>query len=159
MSDEPTRRVARIDRHELADMPARWADPQRGRYLRRLLRARGIDTDRLYQVEYYPLRRCWLLTQVSGAGGPGRPRGPATTDAVFYLRARETLRRAARTACAALAAHSAHFAHFGCKYQLPAKPEAVTPATLADSLGGPGPGRAPVRFDGEGGWQASPSDN
>jgi hypothetical protein len=156
MVDEPIRRVARLDKHELADMPSAWTNQDRGRFLRLLLRQKGIDPDRLFTVEYYPHRTCWLLTQHAGltAGTPARP-----SDAAFYEQTALEFRRTARSAFAVQAARSLHFASHGCQYQLPAKPQEMTPSALADLLGGGGGTPPSVRFTSEGGWQTPPSDN
>ena len=63
MPHEQGRHVARLDKHELTGMPAQWTEPERGRHLRRLLRDRGIDPDRLYFLSYHPRHRCWLFHQ------------------------------------------------------------------------------------------------
>ena len=161
MPNEPTRRVARVDKAELSEMPAHWTDPERGRYLRRLLRRKGIDPDRLYTVEYFPKHLCWLLTQEVRPAWPGAGAAapPAQTDGGFYLQAATEFRRTARAAFARLAAHSSHFASFGCLYQLPEKPQETTPADLAKLLEGSAPKDTAVRFDAEGGWQIHPSPN
>jgi hypothetical protein len=41
----------------------------------------------------------------------------------------------------------------GAKYQLPPKPQELTPADLVNLIGKAGEGTSAVRFDGEGGWQ------
>ena len=154
MCNQPTRRVARLDKRELADMPSSWSSQERGEYLWLLLRFRGIDPNRLYRVEYFPLRNCWLLIQesagaaISVAAAP--PSGP--TSAAFYQQLSAELSRSARSAFAMAAAHSLHFASVGCKYQLPPKPQEISPAELTNLLGGAVPQSA-VRFDSEGGWQ------
>jgi hypothetical protein len=160
MVSEPTTRVARVDKRELADMPASWTNCQRGRHLRALLRLKGIDPNRLYTVEYYPYRSCWVLIQML------EPRLAMTTLAVpaqeaeaFYLQAISEFRRAARLAFAAAAARSRHFAVFGCPYELPAKIQEITPADLRELIGSAGEEKASVRFNDEGGWQTEPSAN
>jgi hypothetical protein len=52
-----------------------------------------------------------------------------------------------------------HFASHGRPYQLPPKPQELTPAKLADLLGGLPEGREDVYFTNEGGWQIKPSEN
>jgi hypothetical protein len=153
MPNEPTPRVARIDRQELGTMPLHWTRQQRGRYLRGLFQAKGIDPHRLYTLTYYPHRACWLVTQTPGDPGP-RPPGSAKADELFYAQVTTEFRR---TALAATAASGPHSPQFGVKYELPPKPHDVTPAALRDLLGGPGEGDLPVRFDAEGGWRTGPS--
>jgi hypothetical protein len=155
-------RVARIDKPDLYDLPSEWTDRERGQYLRLLLRLKGIDPDRFYRTAYYPLPRCWLLTQeLAGVEpGPTDARGPGQAEERYYLQAMAQFRWTARVACAALASQSMHFARFGCKYQLPPRPQEMTPADLAQSLGGPGPQGQPAPFfTSEGGWQTPLSDN
>lgn len=155
MANEPIHCVARVDRRELAEMSPAWTDRERGQFLRLLLRREGIDPGRLYRVEYFPLRRCWLLTQNAEPD-----EAPAVgSDEQFYAIIVAELRRTARLAWAALAAQSSHFAQSGCEYQLPPKPQELTTAGLADLLGGPGEGGPGVRFDSEGGWHTEPSEN
>jgi hypothetical protein len=163
MGSEPLR-VARIDRHELRDLPADWSERERGQYLRLLFQLKGIDPNRFYHVTYHPHPRCWLLTQEAQAGKsppPGLCSCPGKADELFYRHAMTQLRLVSRTAWAALAAHSPHFARCGAKYQLPPASQEVTPGDLANLFGGPaaaGPTR--TYFDAEGGWQARrPSDN
>jgi hypothetical protein len=157
MLSEPPR-VARVNQHELRELPADWSDSQRGEYLWSLLQLRGIDPNRFYHLSYHPLPRCWLLTQESAAGGAGAAAGEAGEH--FFRRVMSQFRWAARAACAALAAHSPTFARCGGKYELPPVGEEVTPGDLANLLGGTSaPGPAATRFDGEGGWQARPSEN
>jgi len=54
MRSELRRYVARINKHELAAMPASWSERERGQYLRVLLQLHGIDPDGIYRIEYYP---------------------------------------------------------------------------------------------------------
>jgi hypothetical protein len=152
-----TTRVARIDRPELTDLPPAWTDRDRGLYLRLLLQMKGIDPARFYRVAYYPLARCWLLTQ-EPAPGPGDKPAAVPRDDVFYRQVIDQFRWTARSACAALAAHSSQFALFGCKYQLPAKPQELTPADLVHQLGGPG-SKPGLYFTSEGGWRLRSSEN
>jgi hypothetical protein len=64
----------------------------------------------------------------------------------------DEFRRTAVTAIARASGHSPSLAAQGGKYELPSKPEEMTPAELAKLIGGaPGDG-ASVQFDGEGGW-------
>jgi hypothetical protein len=158
MATQPVR-VARIDRNELLDLPAPWTNQERGQYLRFLLRLKGIDPDRLYRLAYHPLPRCWLLTQEAE---PDRPPAPAVAQAEehFYLQAIAQFHWTARVACAALASQSTQFARFGCSYQLPPKPQEMSPDDLAKSLGGSGPVSKPAPFfTSEGGWRVPPSEN
>ena len=159
MADEP-KRMARIDWAELAEMPPAWTNRERGQYLRLLFRMRGIDPQRLYRIEYYPLRRCWLVTQPADPGRqPAETPDGAKEDELFFGQIVAELRRTALAACAALAAHSPHFARFGGKYQLPAEEEEVTTSDLRGLLGNAGDSNPPVRFDREGGWRAGRSAN
>jgi hypothetical protein len=155
--------VARIDKSELFDLPAEWTDRERGQYLRLLLGFKGIDPDRFYHMAYYPLPRCWLLTQEPAPDREtetGYARDPEPAEERYYLQVIAQFRWTARVACSALAAQSRQFALFGCKYQLPPKPREMTPADLAQSLGGTGPEGKPLPFfTSEGGWQTPPSDN
>jgi len=162
MRSELRRYVARINKHELAAMPASWSERERGQYLRVLLQLHGIDPDGIYRIEYYPYRQCWVVTQVD------RPdelpaRGPASrikqTDEAFCKQVMTQFRHTARAAFAAAAASSTHFASFGCAYQLPAKPQELTVADLAKQLGSAGLKQPAVRFTSEGGWRSKPSDN
>jgi hypothetical protein len=162
MPNQPDPQVARIDRQELAAMPVHWTRQQRGRYLRGLFLAKGIDPQRLYTITYYPHRTCWLLTQQPGEPGSQPPReahAGKKADELFYAQVTTEFRRTALAANAAAGLHSAHFNCPGFKYQLPSKPQEVTPAALRALLGSPGEGDLPVRFDGEGGWQTGHSAN
>jgi hypothetical protein len=148
MPNEIRQRVARLNKHELNDMPAHWTRRERGRHLRRLLRDKGIDSDHLYRVEYFPHRACWLFTQgVEPEGSPVSTAPPSPADEAFYLQISQELRR---TVLDALAFHRAQF---GVKYQLPAKPQELSPSELVNLIGNAGERLFPVRFDGEGGWQ------
>jgi hypothetical protein len=155
MPNESVQHVARIDKHELSEWPAEWSSRDRGQYLRLLLRLKGIDPERLYQTAYDPCRRCWVLTQLlEPAPGTSVDPPPSPPDDAFFVQTLAVLRRTALSAFAALAAQSRHFACSGDrKYELPPKPEEVTPARLADLLGGPDAGGPAVSFDGEGGWR------
>jgi hypothetical protein len=146
MEHEPTPRVARVNRQDLDDMPAHWSDQERGQYLRLLLRLKGLDPGRLYTVSYYPHRSCWLLTQTPGPAAEPASSADGKPDEVFY---REAVAEFRRTAFVALAQRP----HGAGTYQLPPKPYPLTTTELADLLGG-GTDQPPVRFDGEGGWQA-----
>ncbi len=55
-----------------------------------------------------------------------------------------------------MAAHSSYFASNGGDYELPPKPQELTPTDLAGALGGAAKGFPAARFDSEGGWQADP---
>src|SRR5437868_5792307 len=159
MPNEPIRRMARLEKHELSEIPSRWSKEERGRYLWRLLRDKGIDPGRLYMVEYFPYRQCWLLTQEIEHGLQPRPIAiapPRNTGLLFYIQVNAELRRTALAAFAAVAGRSVHFARFGCKYQLPPKPQETTPADLMRSLGGQVDGEGRIRFTNEGGWQIAP---
>jgi hypothetical protein len=154
--------VARVNRQELTDLPCEWNNPERGTYLRLLFQLKGIDPDRFYQVTYHPLPRCWLLTQEAAPGptATGATTPTARAAEQFYLEALAEFRSKARAACAALAAHSLHFARFGCAYRLPEQAQELTPADLANQLGGSPPsGGTSFRFDNEGGWKSRPSEN
>lgn len=151
MPSEPRQHVTRIDRRDLADLPPEWTDQERGRHLRLLFQQRGIDPDRLFRLEYYPHRHCWVLIQDADPRADKLP--PHQPDRMFYRQVTAEFRRAA---LAALAAHGPHFLG---KFQLPPEPQELTPAKLIDLLGGPGGDAAPVRFTSEGGWRASPSEN
>ncbi len=156
MPSEPSQRVARIDKSDLADLPAEWSEQERGRHLRRLFTQRGIDPHRLFRVEYYPDRQCWLLLQdaAAGASPPSRQ-----SDQRLFRQVMAEFRRAAVTAFARHAARSMHFARHGRPYQLPPKPQELTTAKLADLLGGLRDGQDEVYFTNEGGWQVKPSEN
>jgi hypothetical protein len=158
MPSESIQRVVRIDKGDLAELPAEWSDQERGRHLRRLFRLRGIEPHRLFRVEYYPHHQCWLLIQedMPGASPAAAPRQP---DGLFYRQVMAELRRAALTAFASHAARSMHFASHGSSYQLPPKPQELTPGTLMDLLGGPSKEQEGVHFTNEGGWQIKPSEN
>jgi hypothetical protein len=156
MRNEKTRRTVRLEKRELSEIPSQWSKEEQGQYLWRLLRDKGVDPGRLYTVEYFPYRQCWLLSQECEPGLPmGHlatvPRGEASQ--LFYTQVSTELRRTALAAFAAAATRSAHFASFGCKYQLPAKPQETTPADLVRSLGGATEEDVRVRFTSEGGWQ------
>lgn len=162
MVNEPMRQVARIDKAELAEMACAWSNQERGRYLRLLLQLKGIDTHRIYRLEYYPHRRCWLLIQEVGPGrheGPAAPISLSQADESFYLHAIAGFRVTARAANAALAARSPYFARSGRLYELPSRPQDMTPATLAKLLGGLADTGSAVDFDSEGGWRNRPSEN
>jgi hypothetical protein len=154
--------MARLEKRELAEIPAHWSKEEQGEYLWRLLRDKGVDPGRLYTVEYFPHRQCWLLTQEIEPGA--RPRPIASTPASeagrrFYTQVSTELRRTALSAFAAVAGRSAHFARFGCDYELPPKPQETTPADLVRLLGGPAAEDARVRFTSEGGWQSAPPES
>ena len=149
MESQSTRRVARIDQPELSSLPYQWSDQERGRHLRRLLRGQGIQPEQLYQIEYYPRQRCWIIVQEASQPLP-RSRRTRLDDTAFYHQARAELQRAARTAFSRMAAHSSHFACTGSDYELPPRPEELAPSELVHLLGGPRQERTPVRFDSEG---------
>jgi hypothetical protein len=162
MRNEPRRYVARINKHELAALPASWSERERGQYLRFLFQFQGIDPDGIYRIDYYPYRQCWVVTQVDRpAELPAR--APTSrikqADEEFYKQVMTQFRHTARVAFAAAAASSMHFASFGCAYQLPPKPQELTAADLAKQLDSAGVKQPPVRFNSEGGWQSKPSDN
>jgi hypothetical protein len=155
-------RMARLERQELAEMPSHWSKEEQGRYLWRLLRNKGIDPDRLFALEYFPYRQCWLVTQETEHGPQRRPRAaapPGKASLRFYVQVSTELRRTALAAFAAAASRSAHFARFGCAYQLPPKPQETTPADLVRLLGGPADQTAHIRFTTEGGWQSAPLED
>lgn len=156
MLNEVTRRLARLEKRELSEIPSFWSREEQGRYLWRLFRAKGVDPARLYTVEYFPHRQCWLLTQEIVPGPRSQPialapRGKA--NLLFYNQVCTELRRAAVSAFAIAATRSVHFARFGCHYQLPPKPQETTPADLVRALGGPADPETCIRFTNEGGWQ------
>jgi hypothetical protein len=154
--------MARLEKRELAEIPSHWSAEEQGQYLWRLLRDKGVDPGLLYTVEYFPHRQCWLLTQEIEAGPQAHPVAtapPPDAGQSFYVQVSTELRRTALAAFAAHAARSVHFARFGCKYQLPPKPQETTPAELLRALGGPIDEATPIRFTGEGGWQAEPPEN
>jgi hypothetical protein len=160
MANERNWKVARIDKGELTDMAAEWSYQERGLYLRFLLHGKGIDPQRLYRTEYYPDHRCWLLLQeetpaTASEGGPL----PARADERLYLQAMTEFRRAARAAWAAQAARSPHFARHGKHFQPPGPVQEMTPAELAQHLGGGDPPKHSVHFTTEGGWRHRPSGN
>lgn len=161
MDNERMQQVARVDLRDVAEMSAAWTNQERGQYLRLLLHGKGIDPNQLYRIEYYPQRRCWLVIQEHEPGHARRPAGPPTcqADETFYLQTMVDFRRTARLAFSALAAQSSYFACNGCKYQLPAKPQEITPSALVNLLGGPREGDSSVRFDNEGGWRTGPTAN
>jgi hypothetical protein len=154
MRSDRVSHVARLNKAELSGMPPQWTSRERGQYLRALFRQKGVDPDRLYQVEYHPRQACWLLIQrmelVEQAATLTAPLSDQA-DELFYVRATDELRR---TALAAVGRGSTFLAGPGGKYQLPEKAEEISPADLADLLGGPSAGDPPVRFDGEGRWRA-----
>lgn len=157
MRTERPRRTARLEKHELAEIPSHWSKDEQGVYLWRLLREKGIDPGRLYMVEYYPFHQCWLLTQEADREPHFRPIISAPLSGkgrLFYTQVSTELRRTALAAFAAAAGRSEHFARYGCKYQLPSKPQETTPADLVRSLGGPTEKDPLVQFTSEGGWQA-----
>jgi hypothetical protein len=151
------RRLARIDRAELAGPGPDAPLPERGRHLRRLLQGKGIDPDRLYHVEYYPGHHCWLVTQEE-APPRRRPARPADekADTLFFVQVMTELQGTARHAVRAWAAHSMHFARFGRKFELPGPARELPLSELVDLLGGPGDDTASVRFDSEGRWHDEP---
>jgi hypothetical protein len=155
MENEAPRRVARIDRAELAVLGGDTPLPERGRRLWRLLRGKGIDPGRLYHVEYYPVHHCWLVTQDEGPPAERTPQ-PLTekADLLFFVQVMTELQYVARSACRAMAAHSMHFARFGRKFQPPEPAKELPLADLVEQLGGPGDDTASVRFDSEGRWRS-----
>jgi sugar/nucleoside kinase (ribokinase family) len=153
MHSEPAHHIARLDRQELADMPAHWTNQERGHFLRHLLHLKGIDANRFYRVEYYPHRTCWLLLQEAGSEGVAL--SPGKADDQFYAHLLAELRRTALASFAHASTHSAHFARFGCNYELPPKPLELSPAELANLLDAAGKHGDPVQFDSEGGWRAA----
>jgi len=152
MEHEPVKRVARIDRWEVAALPSQWTDQEKGLQLRLLLRERGIDPNRLFFLSYHPRHHCWLLTQRCPDPAVAESASTAKGDDVFYRELTAELRRAARLACA-------HLGSWWFPYRLPEQPEPVTAAALTKELSGTGGSHAPVRFTREGGWQAGPSAN
>jgi hypothetical protein len=154
MPNEFRQRVARLNKQELDDMPAPWTRRERGHHLRRLLADRGIDPNRLYRVEYFPHRACWLFTQDAEPRSSSPVPAPAApSDEAFYLQISLELRRSA------LSALARHRAMFGTKYQLPPEPQELSPADLVSLIGKAGEGQRSVRFDGEGGWQMETRDD
>ncbi len=150
MDGNEIRRVARIDKGHLAELPVAWTDQERGGYLQRLLRGQGLDPGRFFRSEYYPHHHCWLLIQEHDpAAADPAPRSAAA----FYRETIAELRRVARTACAALAARSLQFARCGGPYELPAVPQEILPGDLASLVGPPAGEGPPVRFDSQGGWR------
>jgi|GEM_PF-5095577 len=154
---EHSRHIARIDKTELAEMPAAWSPRERGQFLRMVLSFRGINPHALFQVEYYPYRSCWLLLQEHAEDRPAAPFVQA--DEAFYAQTMMEFRRAARSAFAAATARSLHFASHGCAYQLPPKPQEATTFDLAKQLGGEPAADSAIHFTAEGGWQSAPSEN
>jgi hypothetical protein len=162
MRNERIRRLARLEKRELAEIPSHWSKEEQGQYLWRLLQDKGVDPSLLYTVEYFPSRRCWLLTQECESGAHPRPVAavpPHEAGQSFYTQVSTELQRTALAAFAAHTARSVHFAHFGRKYELPPKPQETTLADLVRSLGGPVDEQARIRFTSEGGWQAEPPEN
>jgi hypothetical protein len=154
MENEARRRVARIDRPELVGLGGDTPLPERGRRLRRLLRGKGIDPVRLYHLEYYPARHCWLITQEEGPpADQAEPPLGDKADTRFYVRVMTEFQQVARSACRAMAAHSAHFARFGRTFQPPEPAKELSLSDLVDLLGGPGDDTASVHFDSEGRWR------
>src|SRR5438874_13803462 len=116
MRTERPQRLARLEKRELAEIPSHWSKADQGEYLWRLLRDKGIDPGRLYTVEYFPYRQCWLLTQDIEQGPQPRPiaiapRGEA--GLLVYTHVTTALRRTALAAIAVAAGRSVHFARFG----------------------------------------------
>jgi hypothetical protein len=151
--------MIRIEKRELSEVPSFWSKRERGHHLWRLLQDKGIDPSRLYTIDYFPHRQCWLLTQGHDPGLRPRCAGKLPTGAAaesFYVEATAELRRTARAGFATVAARSTHFARFGCKYELPPKPQETTPADLVQQLGGSLEDGEDIRFDTEGGWHAQP---
>jgi hypothetical protein len=161
MRTERTQRLARLEKRELAEIPSHWSKAEQGEYLWRLFRDKGVDPGRLYTVEYFPHRQCWLLTQDIDAGTQLRPIAsapPSDAGLRFYIQVSTELRRTALAAFAAVAGRSVHFARFGSNYELPPKPQETTPADLVRLLGGQRENDTRVRFTSEGGWQATSED-
>ncbi len=153
--------MARIDRNDLANLPPQSTNAQRGRLLRVLLQQRGIDVRRLYQLAYFPHRRCWLLTQEALPEGEcvsAAAPGPGKEDEAFYLQTLDDLRRTQRTALAGHVGHAFYHAYQG-PYELPEKPREMSTADLAELLGDAGGGAERIRFDGEGRWLKEPRRN
>jgi hypothetical protein len=151
--------MARLDKRELSDMPAHWTKPQRGLHLWHLLQDKGIDPNRLYTVQYFPDRQCWLAIQEVEPGPRPRSQKATLSDKeceLFYGQATAEFRWTAQVAFGSLAARSTHFARHGSKYELPTKPQETTPAELMHLLGGPAEPDLRVHFDSEGGWQPLP---
>jgi hypothetical protein len=150
MEHEPLKRVARLDRWEVAALPTQWTDEEKGQQLRLLLRERGIDPNRLYILTYHPRHHCWLFMQRCPespvAAAVGKP------DDVFYRQLAAELRRTARVA-------SLSQGPWRVPYRLPDAPETLTPTELATELSAAGKLHSAVRFTREGGWHNGPSDN
>jgi hypothetical protein len=154
MPNESTRRLARIEKRELSDVPPHWTEQERGQHLWRLLVDKGIDPGRLYSVQYYPERHCWLLSQETETASsrlPPRRSISGKEGELFYLQALAELRRTAKSAFGDQAARSSHFARNGCKYELPSTPQETSPRELARQLGGEAR-EVHIRFTSEGGW-------
>src|SRR5438132_3832527 len=110
MRNERNQRTARLEKRELSEMPSHWSKEEQGQYLWRLLRDKGIDPGRLYTVEYFPYRQCWLLTQECGVGQArvsfvAAPRGEA--GRLFHTQVSTELRRTALAAFSVAATRSA----------------------------------------------------
>jgi hypothetical protein len=158
MRNDSVSRVARLDKTELSGMPLHWTPRERGQFLRALFRQKGLDPDRLYQVEYHPRHGCWLLTQqFELAEQPAAPAAPPPdqADELFYVRVTDEFRR---TAQAAVGRGAAFLAGRAGRYELPEKAVELSPADLAILLGGPSTNDPPVRFDGEGRWRTPRSE-
>jgi hypothetical protein len=152
MPHEAGKRVARLDRREVASLPVQWTELEKGQQLRLLLWERGIDPNRLYFLSYHPRHKCWLFVQGGAEPGTGAPAAAVKGDDTFYRQLVAELRRAARLACVTQGAYSI-------RYELPDPSVDVTPIDLAKQLGVLAEGHAAVRFTGEGGWRAEPSWN
>src|SRR5262249_60679855 len=113
MRNELIRRLARLEKRELAAIPSNCSKEEQGQHLWRLLRDKGIDPGQLYTVEYFPHRQCWLLTQETESGRrlqPIAPAPPRDAGRLFYTQVSTELRRTALAAFAVAAARSLHFA-------------------------------------------------
>jgi hypothetical protein len=152
MPHEPGKRVARLDRREVASLPVQWTELEKGQQLRLLLWERGIDPNHLYWVTYHPPHKCWLFVQAGPEPATAAPSPSVKGEDVFYRQLVAELRRSARLACVT---HGAYHV----RYELPGPSVDVTPTDLAKQLGKLAKGHATVRFTSEGGWRAEPSRN
>jgi hypothetical protein len=153
MPEHSSRRVARIDKSDLANLPAPWTDAERGRHLVGLLEKQGIVLSQFYHVEYYPRHQCWLLSQQGETVAAVAAAAQENDDVRVFRQLTQECRRAAQAAWRILAMKSVHFAANGCDYRLPPEPEVLTPGGLAKWLGDSADADSSIRFTSEGGWQ------
>lgn len=150
----------RISKEELSALASECPPHDQGRYWWSRFQAAGLDPEKPYQLEYFPLRRCWVALQQRSepfSGPCSIETRPQAQLRRFHEQLMAELRRTARAAFASLAASSTYFASTGAEYELPTQPVETTTAALAEWLRREGVELSPlVQFTSEGSWISVP---